>query len=291
MRATQFRHEALIYRGESRINALEEYFYCDDELHREDGPAVIKYNYAFDTAEESYYLHGKRHRKNGPAVIVRNSDGSTVEEYHRNGKLDRTDGPAIVIRNSDGSTVEEYYRNGGLHRKNGPQIVKRYADGSTEENYCDDGQDRLHHDRLHRFDGPASIVRNADGSLKEERYYYGGIPRDIEFGPAVIKHNADGTTVREYYRHCTSVKTEYLNSEGVVVKTEGLASGELTDYAKAFLGADKGLTGQSVAVQDGTPAPLRIVPPLPADIPIMPGESGRRSMSAQRKPRLPGMAS
>jgi len=252
--------------GATRVNADEEYFYCDDEFHREDGPAIIKHNYAFDTTEEYYYSHGKRHRKNGPAVIIRTLDGAT-EEYYHDGKLDRKDGPAVVMRNADGSTVEEYYRNGGLHRKHGPAIVKRYADGSTEENYCEDGEDRLHHDRLHRFDGPAYVRRNADGSIREEGYFYGGVPRDLKFGPAVIKHNADGTTVREYSRFGTTVKTEYVNGDGIVVKTEqgGLA------YFEMSLGADQGLIGKGVALQAAKPAP------------------SKEAASAQRKPRPPGM--
>jgi hypothetical protein len=40
-----------------------ERWYLNGELHRRNGPAVIKPGY------EHWYLHGKRHRKDGPAII------------------------------------------------------------------------------------------------------------------------------------------------------------------------------------------------------------------------------
>ena len=194
---------------------------------------------------------------------------------------------------------EEYYRNGGLHRKNGPQIVKRFADGSTEENYCEDGEDRLRHGRLHRFDGPASIVRNADGSLKEERYYHGGVPRDIKSGPAVVKHNADGTTVREYSRYGTTIKTEYLDKEGVVVKTEGLTPSSplyANYYPEVALGADKGLTGTRVALEAAKPEQpatrsVRSGPNRYSELTKATPQSGiANAPRTTQKPRTPGMA-
>jgi hypothetical protein len=239
--------------GAPLTNWIEEYFYADDELHREDGPAIIKRNDAFGILEEYYYRRGKLDRKSGPAVIKRNADGSTEEEYYRDGELHRKNGPAVIKHNADGSTEEEYYQDGKLHRKKGPALVKRNADGSTEERYAD-GEDRLHKGFLHRFDGPAYIRRNPDGSIQEEGYYYGGVPRRPEFGPAYIKHNADGSTVREYCRDGMTVKTEYLNSAGVILKTVGLMPGQQCGqtHCEVSVAEDKGLTSQSVALKVAT---------------------------------------
>lgn len=76
-----------------------EWFYDeDDQLHREDGPAVM----AGDI--EVWYIHGVRHRVDGPAYY--NSQG--YKEWIRNGKCHREDGPAVI--HTDGSC--EWYING-----------------------------------------------------------------------------------------------------------------------------------------------------------------------------------
>lgn len=248
-------HVTVISRGESRINEDEEYFYCDDQLHREDGPAIIKHQYfPFGTTEEHYYHHGKLDREDGPAIIKYNADLRTREEYYyRDGKLDRKDGPAVVKRNADGSTEEEYYRDGKLFRKNGPQVVKRYADGTTEEQYYENGVDGRP-GPMHRFDGPAFVTHNPWDGSKKEGYFYGGMPRDLKFGPAFIKHNADGSTVKEYCRYGVTAKTEYLNSDGVVVKTEGLTPGKQVGHTyEVSLAEDKGLTRKRAALKAAGP--------------------------------------
>ena len=62
------------------------FWYLNDKLHREDGPAVENAN-----GSKYWYLNGKLHRTDGPSVEY--ADGS--KEWYLNGKLHRTDGPAV----------------------------------------------------------------------------------------------------------------------------------------------------------------------------------------------------
>lgn len=75
------------------------YWYLNDRLHREDGPAVENAN-----GSKYWYLNGDLHRTDGPAVEY--ADGS--KEWYLNGKRHRTDGPAVEW--SDGSKY--WYLNG-----------------------------------------------------------------------------------------------------------------------------------------------------------------------------------
>ena len=85
--------------------------YKNDELHRDNGPAVV-----YKDGTEEWYKDGKRHRDDGPAVI--DTDGYQV--WYKNGKRHRDDGPAVIV--SDGSKV--WYKNGKRHRDNGPAIIR-----------------------------------------------------------------------------------------------------------------------------------------------------------------------
>jgi hypothetical protein len=62
------------------------FWYINDKLHREDGPAVENAN-----GSKYWYLNGDLHRTDGPSVEY--ADGS--KEWYLNGKLHRTDGPAV----------------------------------------------------------------------------------------------------------------------------------------------------------------------------------------------------
>ena len=73
--------------------------YKNDELHRDNGPAVIRSN-----GTKGWYKNGLCHRDDGPAVIV--SDG--YQAWYKNGKLHRDDGPAII--HNDG--YKAWYKNG-----------------------------------------------------------------------------------------------------------------------------------------------------------------------------------
>ena len=67
-------------------------WYLNDELHREDGPAVI-----YPNGCQEWFFHNKLHRKDGPAVIWSNG----YQEWYLNGRLHRKDGPAIISHNGE----------------------------------------------------------------------------------------------------------------------------------------------------------------------------------------------
>lgn len=64
----------------------------NNELHREDGPAIEWFN-----GSKSWYLNGNLHREDGPAAEY--SDG--YKAWFLNGKRHREDGPAIECSNGD----------------------------------------------------------------------------------------------------------------------------------------------------------------------------------------------
>ena len=63
-----------------------EYYYEEDKLHREDGPAVIAYYESGNKKLGSYYLNGKLHREDGPAVIWYSQSGEIFDDYYINGE-------------------------------------------------------------------------------------------------------------------------------------------------------------------------------------------------------------
>lgn len=95
----------------------KEYYNKDNQLHREDGPA-IEYN----NGDESWYLNGESHREDGPARI--NLNGS--EEWWFNGELHRENGPARI----SGCGTKSWYKFGKRHREDGPAV--EYVDGSKK---------------------------------------------------------------------------------------------------------------------------------------------------------------
>jgi len=62
------------------------YYNKNDELHREDGPAVITNN-----GGKFWFINDKRHREDGPAMILSNGE----KRWYQNDKFHRLDGPAI----------------------------------------------------------------------------------------------------------------------------------------------------------------------------------------------------
>lgn len=112
------------------------YWYLNEELHREDGPAI-------ERAEvKRWYLNGKLHREDGPAIEY----SSGEKHWLLNGHYHREDGPAVEYADGD----KYWYLNGKLHREDGPAL--EYLDAS---NYW------YINGKLHREDGPA--LEYADG--------------------------------------------------------------------------------------------------------------------------------
>jgi len=56
------------------------YWYCNDVLHREDGPAVINIT---SLNVEVWWVNGVKHREDGPAIVYANGD----KEWFLNGKM------------------------------------------------------------------------------------------------------------------------------------------------------------------------------------------------------------
>ena len=81
------------------FNNGSEYWYLNDKLHREDGPAVKHLS-----GDELWYIDGKLHRIDGPAIEY--NTGSKF--WYKNGELHREDGPAVEY--VDG--YKEWYLNG-----------------------------------------------------------------------------------------------------------------------------------------------------------------------------------
>jgi hypothetical protein len=161
-------------------------WYKNDQVHRDDGPAVWKLN-----GVQQWYKDGKLHREDGPAIITGNEDGT--KRWYINGELHREDGPAVETGNGE----KRWYINGLLHRDNdAPAIVRS---NGTEEWYKD-GQ-------LHRDNGPAIIKprpRNIFSNLSIEEYWYQNGMLHREDGPAIIKLNGE--------------KNYYLNDQEITQK-------------------------------------------------------------------------
>ena len=96
-------------------DVLEEFYYLRDALHREDGPAEIKYYKSGKIKEEYYYLIGRLHKEDGPAGILYYESGKVeAEEYCLNDKCHhRENGPAVIWYYESGEIMKkEYYING-----------------------------------------------------------------------------------------------------------------------------------------------------------------------------------
>jgi hypothetical protein len=97
-------------------------YYLNDQLHREDGPAVESAN-----GTKEWYINGLRHREDGPAYEEINGS----KGWYINGKRHRLDGPAFINANGD----KEYWQNGNRHRMDGPAYDGIVRDGFSYKEY------------------------------------------------------------------------------------------------------------------------------------------------------------
>lgn len=158
------------------------------ELHRDDGPAVERFN-----GTKEWHINGKLHRENGPAIEW--FDGEKMWYYE--GKLHRTDGPAIVYSNG-----YEWYYEGKLHRKNGPAI--EYSNGTKQW---------FLNGRLHRENGPA--IEYSDGT--KQWYYDGKKLSEQEFLREKCSRNLLSIEIPEYYDHSNISYYYYQASAPVLI--------------------------------------------------------------------------
>ena len=90
----------------------------DGALHREPGPAIIKYNSDGSIHLEIFYTKGRFHRESGPAYILYNYDGSvSLEEFRLNCKL--------LGKNKEGFWA--LWDNLTEDKRNNPEILKCLA--------------------------------------------------------------------------------------------------------------------------------------------------------------------
>ena len=75
------------------------WWFLNDELHREDGPAVERAD-----GTKWWYLNDDLHREDGPAIEC----ASGTKEWYLNGERHREDGPAVEYA----SGSKEWYLNG-----------------------------------------------------------------------------------------------------------------------------------------------------------------------------------
>ncbi|MFZ6673696.1 hypothetical protein [Undibacterium sp. Xuan67W] len=88
--------------------------YKDGKIHCENGPAKINFKKNVDGSltiqQKSWYLNDELHREDGPAIEY--SDGG--KEWWINGERHRDDGPACIYKDPDeGDFFYEWFRNGG----------------------------------------------------------------------------------------------------------------------------------------------------------------------------------
>jgi hypothetical protein len=78
------------------------YWYLNDKLHREDGPAV-----EIADGSKRWCLNGETHREDGPAIMW--ADGT--KKWYINGNQHRLDGPAIISSHGYNEWYNEWYIN------------------------------------------------------------------------------------------------------------------------------------------------------------------------------------
>jgi hypothetical protein len=173
------------------------------ELHREDGPALIKYHKFNNTiTKEVFYKNGLRHREDGPALIKYFTEiaGDVIKEeyYYKNDLIHREDGPAFISYNYDSKvTTEQYLQNDKFYRENGPNYINTVYDYDTgdflyksftyyDENcqpyskdedtpayYLSNGDYIYYYkNKLHRIKGPARYNSNNENEDEEEFEYF-----------------------------------------------------------------------------------------------------------------------
>ena len=72
----------------------DKFWYLNDKIHREDGPAV-----EYSNGDKYWWINGKLHREDGPAIEWANG----YKSWYLNDKRHREDGPAIEVANGDKS--------------------------------------------------------------------------------------------------------------------------------------------------------------------------------------------
>ena len=101
-------------REEIDSNGNKFYYNDNNELHREDGPAIERAN-----GSKEWLINGKYHREDGPAIEYANGN----KFWYIDGKRHREDGPAIDCSNG----YKEWYLDGiEYSEKEFDKIILKY---------------------------------------------------------------------------------------------------------------------------------------------------------------------
>lgn len=94
------------------VDLFGTYYYLNNELHREDGPAIEYFN-----GDKEWFIHDRLHRDDGPAIdyVV------GIKRWFKNGKPHREDGPAGIFPKIH-----------PLLRKEGNYVISSYASWAFE---------------------------------------------------------------------------------------------------------------------------------------------------------------
>lgn len=145
--------------------------------------------------EEVWYRNGALHRDDGPAIVRALPVGDRDEYWYRDGLLHRDDGPARLLADEAGREIFiEWYRGGKLHAEGRPALIHQ------------DGRGLVHHEswsvdgKFHRIGGPAFTERDeSTGVNVQEEWYQDGV-QHREDGPAVLQRDrATGALICEGY--------------------------------------------------------------------------------------------
>lgn len=141
----------------------------DNQIHREDGPAYIKFSKEGKVILKEWRINGLLHNEKDPARIF--LDGPMQLHWYREGKHHNENGPAIIIYYDNNISVccEIWKRDDLTHRptREGPAFIVYYPSEEekgnvSEEHYYENGE-------LYREEGNPKVYYNKDGSVFEQR--------------------------------------------------------------------------------------------------------------------------
>lgn len=207
------------YYGIGPITIKSDGYYVNNKLHRDNGPAEIKYFEDGAKLAEIWYKKGYMYRKDDlPAFIEYHRNGNkSIEVWIKDNLPHRKDGPARILYHENGAiSVKEWYDKrypNLLHHPKDPAVIKYNEDGMkiSEEWYQRERRDRknkpavIEYDEngqthlekwytqnlLHRLDGPAIIEYYKNGQRRLEEWYVLGHNHRLD-GPAAIEYYKDG---------------------------------------------------------------------------------------------------
>jgi hypothetical protein len=120
----------------------EAWYDANDELHRENGPALVEYDHRGRLSSQHWYYAGMMHREGGPAETYYSQLTGRLDAkvWFSGGMLHRSRGPAHILFNqfTGAVNIEMWYQEGVLHRASGPAYIdhtSRAEDGVYQEWY------------------------------------------------------------------------------------------------------------------------------------------------------------